>query len=64
MFRTADMDAQHKLLSEISRLVDVGMLKSTLTECWSPINAASLRKGHKLLESGLTRGKITLEGWD
>ena len=63
MFGTADMAEQGKLLSEASRLVDRGVLRTTMTERLSPINAANLKRAHALSESGKARGKIVLEGF-
>ncbi|SEI16550.1 zinc-binding alcohol dehydrogenase family protein [Methylobacterium sp. 275MFSha3.1] len=63
MFETADMDAQGALLDEVSRLVDVGTLKTTFAESFGPISAANLRRAHALIESGRAKGKIVLEGW-
>ena len=62
-FGTADMAEQGKLLNEVSRLVDAGTLRTTLTERHSPINAANLKRAHALLESGSARGKTVLEGF-
>ncbi|HEX7005928.1 MAG TPA: zinc-binding dehydrogenase, partial [Alphaproteobacteria bacterium] len=62
-FGTADMIAQHKLLTEVSALVDAGVIRTTHTETLGPINAANLRKAHALIESGKTRGKLVLEGF-
>ena len=47
----------------MSRLVDEGKIRTTLTEVIRPINAANLRAAHALLESGTARGKIVLEGF-
>jgi NADPH:quinone reductase len=63
-FETADMAEQGQLLNEVSRLVDGGILRTTLTDRHSPINAANLKLVHALLESGQARGKIVLEGFD
>ena len=63
MFQTADMIAQHQILNRIAKLVDEGMLSSTLNKTLSPINAANLRKAHAQLEAGSTIGKIVLSGW-
>lgn len=63
MFQTADMDAQGKLLNEVSQLVDAGKIRTTLTETLKPINAANLKKVHAIIESGTARGKIVLEGF-
>ncbi|MRN55417.1 zinc-binding alcohol dehydrogenase family protein [Paenibacillus sp. LC-T2] len=61
MFQTADMIIQHELLNEVAQLVDSGILRTTLTERLTPINAATLRKAHALLESGRTVGKVVVE---
>lgn len=63
MFETADMAEQGKLLEEVARLVDAGRLRSTLTERFAPIDAATLKRVHALIESGTARGKIVLEGF-
>jgi NADPH2:quinone reductase len=64
MFETADIEAQHALLEEVSRLVDDGTIATTLAETLGPINAANLRRAHQLLESGRAKGKIVLEGFE
>ena len=63
LFDTLDMAEQGRALGEIADLVDAGKIRTTLTERLSPINAANLKRAHKLLESATTRGKIVLEGW-
>lgn len=63
LFNTADIDRQHTLLNEVSRLVDAGVLRTTMTERLTPLNAANLKRVHKLVESGMTRGKYVLEGF-
>lgn len=63
IFGTPDLAAQGGLLNEVSRLVDNGRLKTTLTQRLSPINAANLKQAHALIESGAARGKIVLEGF-
>ena len=63
IFGTPDMAEQGRLLKEVSRLVDEGRLRTTLTRRLSPINAANLKIAHGLLESGTTRGKIVVEGF-
>lgn len=63
MFATADMDAQGRLLDEVARLVDAGILKTTVADHFGVISAANLRRAHALIESGRARGKIVLEGW-
>ena len=62
-FKTDDMIAQHRLLDEVSALIDKGVLRTTLDQVITPINAANLTKAHALIESGTSIGKIVLEGW-
>jgi NADPH:quinone reductase len=64
LHQTDDMAEQGKLLNKISRLVDEGILRSTITERHSPINAANLKHVHALVESGHARGKVVLEGFN
>jgi NADPH:quinone reductase len=64
LFNTADIAQQGQLLNEVSRLVDDGVLHTTLTERYSPIDATNLKQVHRLIESSKTRGKIVLEGFD
>ena len=63
LFQTADMARQHAILKEVSRLVDAGEIKTTMTEVLGRISAETLTKAHKILESGKARGKIVLEGF-
>jgi len=63
MFQTADMIAQHKLLTRVAELIDSGVLKTTLGEHFGTINASNLKRAHALLETGTAQGKIVLEGF-
>lgn len=63
MFQTADMIRQHEILTEVARLVDTGSLRTTLTEVLGPIDAATLRRAHALIESGRSIGKLVLAGF-
>jgi len=63
IYGTADMAEQGKLLNEVSRLLDAGTLRTTMTERFSPINATNLKRAHALSESGTARGKIVLESF-
>lgn len=63
IFATPDMIEQHNLLDEVSRLVDAGVLRTTLGENLGRITAANLKRAHALLESGKARGKLVLEGF-
>jgi len=63
MFQTADMIAQHRLLTSISDLVDLGILRTTLTNSIGPMSAATIARGHTLAETGRSIGKIVLGGF-
>jgi NADPH2:quinone reductase len=63
LFETPDMIAQHRLLNEVSELVDAGVIRSTLADSVGTINATNLKKAHALVESGKSRGKVVLEGF-
>ena len=63
LFETPDMVAQGQLLSEVSRLVDTGVIRTTVGEHFGQINAKNLKRAHALVESGRSKGKIVLEGF-
>jgi NADPH:quinone reductase len=63
MFQTEDMHKQGQLLNQIAAWIDDGILKSTLNQTLSPINAANLRDAHRSLEAGESIGKIVLIDW-
>ncbi|MGL6028942.1 MAG: zinc-binding dehydrogenase, partial [Legionella sp.] len=64
MYQTADMIKQHDILTEVARLVDQRIIRTTVAEHLGLINAANLKKAHALLERGFSRGKIVLSGFD
>ena len=64
LFQTPDMQRQHELLNEVASLIETEILKSTVTEVMTPINAANLRAAHAKIETGRTIGKIVLTGWN
>lgn len=63
LFRTADQADQHRILARVAHLVDAGILATTATQDLGPVNAANLRRAHRLLESGRSIGKTTLTGF-
>jgi zinc-binding alcohol dehydrogenase family protein len=63
LYETPDMQEQHNLLNEVSRLIDSGVLRTTFGEHYGTINAENLRRAHALLESGKAKGKLVLEGF-
>jgi zinc-binding alcohol dehydrogenase family protein len=63
MFQTDDMIEQHKILEEIAHLVDAGVIRTTLTDEISPINAKNLMTVHASVEAGKHIGKTVLTGF-
>ena len=63
IYGTPDMDEQGKTLNALAAMVDAGKIRTTLTRRLSPIDAATLKTVHALVESGKTKGKIALEGF-
>jgi len=63
MHQTEDIAEQGRLLAEVARLVDAGIVRSTASEVLGRIDAATLKRAHALVESGRTRGKLVLEGF-
>jgi zinc-binding alcohol dehydrogenase family protein len=60
LFQTDDILEQHKLLTETARLVEQGIIKTTLQQNLGQINAENLIKAHRLVESGKAIGKVVL----
>lgn len=63
LFHTADMARQHEILTQVTRLIDAGQLRTTLSERFGSIDAANLARAHALIESGRAKGKVVLAGF-
>lgn len=63
MFQTGDIESQRDLLNKISKMVDGGKIRTTLSDTLGTISAENLRKAHRLIESQKTIGKLVLEGF-
>lgn len=63
MYKTPDMIKQHHILSEVSSLVDRGVIKTTLQRNLGPITAENLRQAHLEIEAAKGYGKIVLSGF-
>lgn len=63
MHGTADMIDQHRLLVEVSRMLETGSMRTTMAEHLGTITASNVRRAHGILESGSARGKLVLEGF-
>ena len=59
-YQTSDMVEQHHQLDTVSRLLDEGVLRTTLTTTLTGFDAATLREGHRLVESGKMIGKVVV----
>lgn len=62
-FQTPDLIEQHRILEQISTLVDEGLIRTTLGTTAGRINAANLRQAHAAIESHSSIGKIVLENF-
>ena len=51
---------QHHLLEATAALVDAGRVRSTVTTRLGPLDAATLREAHRLVESSATVGKVVV----
>lgn len=63
IFKTADMVAQHEILTHVAALIDAGKIRTTANGTLGPIIAENVVKAHVQLESGTSIGKLVLEGW-
>lgn len=63
MHNANDMVKQHDLLEAVAKLVDKGLIRTTVGKNLGRINAANLRKAHAELEAGTAVGKIVMEGF-
>lgn len=63
LHRTPDIQEQHRLLAEVAALVEAGRVQHSMTQHLGRIDAANLKRGHALVESGRMRGKAVLEGF-
>ncbi|GBR45462.1 zinc-binding alcohol dehydrogenase family protein [Neokomagataea thailandica] len=63
LFDTPDMAAQGHILSQITSLVETGLLRSTCHTNLGPITLPNLLTAHQAQESGMTIGKTVLTGF-
>lgn len=61
MFQTEDMVRQHYILNKVSKLLDKGVLVSTLNRVLKGFSVENLKESHTLLETNKTIGKIAIE---
>ncbi|RHY72144.1 hypothetical protein DYB38_012665, partial [Aphanomyces astaci] len=63
VFNTEDIIEQHRLLNQVSALVDAKRLRTTVGKSLGTINAANLKLAHVALEAGTVVGKLVLSGF-
>jgi len=63
VYQTPDMFEQHRILEQISTLVDEGLIRTTLGTVAGRITAENLRAAHTAIESHKSIGKLVLEGF-
>ncbi|WP_258131226.1 MULTISPECIES: zinc-binding alcohol dehydrogenase family protein [unclassified Microbacterium] len=56
-------DYQHDLLERVAELVDEGVIRTTLTTHLTPLDAATLRRAHEIVEASRTIGKVVVTDW-
>jgi len=61
MFSTKDMERQSDILNHVSKLLDEGILKSTVTTVFTAFFVKNVKKSHQLQESGKSIGKTVIE---
>jgi NADPH:quinone reductase len=54
-------DYQHRLLEKASQLIDTGVLRPTATVVLEGLQAAALRKAHRMVESLAMIGKVVID---
>jgi len=61
IFQTEDMIEQHHILNKVADLLDEGILKTTLRQTLTGLNAENFKKAHQQLENNTTIGKIAIK---
>ena len=55
------MERQSDILNHVSKLLDEGILKSTVTTVLTAFSVKNVKKPHQLQESGKSIGKTVIE---
>ncbi len=63
LFQAVDLVEQHNLLDRVAEMVSEGTIQTTLARELGPINAATLREAHAMVEEGRMVGKVVVAGW-
>ena len=60
LYATPDMAEQQRILSRVAALLDEGVLRHTMRQRLSPMDAATVLRAHALLERGGQPGKVVV----
>ncbi len=60
MFQTSDMKKQGEILAQVAKMIEDGKIKTTMNTNLGAMTPENLKKGHDLLLTGSTIGKIVL----
>ena len=61
MYQTADMARQGEILNEVAKLVDNGVVESSLSETLHGLSVESITEAHRKVLDGHMRGKVVVE---
>lgn len=61
MYQTADMARQGEILNEVAKLVDNGVVESSLSETLHRLSVESISEAHRKVLDGHMRGKVVVE---
>lgn len=61
MYQTADMARQGEILNEVAKLVDTGVVESSLSETLHGLSVESITEAHRKVLDGHMRGKVVVE---
>lgn len=63
-YQTADIEQQGRILSQVAKLIDTGVLRTTVAEVLRPINSGNVHRALTTLQQGHVLGKIVLSGFE
>lgn len=61
MYQTADMARRGEILNEVAKLVDNGVVESSLSETLHGLSVESITEAHRMVLEGHMRGKVVVE---
>ncbi|MDK9584276.1 MULTISPECIES: zinc-binding alcohol dehydrogenase family protein [Lelliottia] len=61
MYQTADMARQGEILNEVAKLVDTGVVESSLSDTLHGLSVESITEAHRKVLDGHMRGKVVVE---